>query len=618
MLKIFSNIRIRSHYEVTGRIAIFLIFLSVHLSGQSSTIETLYSVGNSSNDAGYYNNATKNYSGSGGAGGFRITFASFKTSGSPDYKIKYRINSGVITNLVGATTISASMTVDILDSALPTISAGEKIIFFAVSDFGGVDATQTTCQADGNGYEAVTSSSGDADYFYYDIAKPTVTNVTSSTADATKKDGDAVSIQVTFSENVTVSGTPTLTLETGGTDAVVNYASTSNATLTFTYTVDSPHESADLDYKATTSLSAGTSIKDAAGNDATLTLPNPGASGSLGANKDLVIDGKSPSVTGVSCTSSAAKDRDGTSITDCSNGSYNDTHASAGGSNVFYIRVTFDEAVVVSGTPQLTLDFDNDVACNYNSGESTSTTLAFTYTVANGQTSDDLDYAATTSLSAGTSIKDAAGNDATRTLAQPGASGSLGANKALVIDTTHPTVHGTAGSKVYSGKAPGSYKVGEVIDIAVGFTETIYTSGTPTLTLNLEADKALDLHSGGGTGGSTALTFRYTVEAGQNSTDLDYTATNSLDDGTYVRDKAGNAATLTLPEPGASGSLGANEALVIDTTAPTLDGDKVDATTDDTYYIDDVVDIWVLFSEVVYVTGTPTLTLETGGHRCSS
>ncbi|SVB61635.1 uncharacterized protein METZ01_LOCUS214489, partial [marine metagenome] len=336
MLKIFSNIRIRPHFEVTGGIAIFLIFLSGNLSGQSSTIETLYSVGNATSDAGYYNNATKNYSGAGGTGGFRITFASFKTSGSPDYKIKYRINSGVITNLVGGTTISASMTVDILDSALPTISAGEKIIFFAVSDFGGGSATQTTCQADGNGYEAVSSSSGDADYFYYDIAKPTVTDVTSSTADATKKDGDAVSIQVTFSEVVNKSGTPQLTLETGDTDAVVDYASgTGSDTYTFTYTVDSPHESADLDYKATNSLSAGTYIRDAAGNDATLTLPNPGASGSLGANKALVIDGKSPSVTGVSCTSSAAKDRDGTSITDCSNGSYNDTHATDGGTNVF-------------------------------------------------------------------------------------------------------------------------------------------------------------------------------------------------------------------------------------------------------------------------------------------
>ena len=65
-----------------------------------------------------------------------------------------------------------------------------------------------------------------------------VTNVTSSTANGTYKPGDAISIQVTFSEAVTVTGTPQLTLETGASDAVVNYASGSGTTtLTFTYTV---------------------------------------------------------------------------------------------------------------------------------------------------------------------------------------------------------------------------------------------------------------------------------------------------------------------------------------------------------------------------------------------
>ena len=36
---------------------------------------------------------------------------------------------------------------------------------------------------------------------------------------------DSVAITVTFSEAVTVTGTPQLTLETGTSDAVVNYAS---------------------------------------------------------------------------------------------------------------------------------------------------------------------------------------------------------------------------------------------------------------------------------------------------------------------------------------------------------------------------------------------------------
>jgi len=51
-------------------------------------------------------------------------------------------------------------------------------------------------------------------------------------------------------------------------------------------------------------------------------------------------------------------------------------------------------------------------------------------------------------------ITDAAGNRATLTLPSPGATNSLGANKAIIIDTTDPTV-----SSVTSSTADGSYKV---------------------------------------------------------------------------------------------------------------------------------------------------------------
>jgi VCBS repeat-containing protein len=54
---------------------------------------------------------------------------------------------------------------------------------------------------------------------------------------------------------------------------------------------------------------------------------------------------------------------------------------------------------------------------------------------------------------------------------------------------------------------------------------------------------------------------------------LDYVATNSLalNSGT-IKDAAANNATLTLPSPGASGSLGNSKLLIIDTTAPTITG----------------------------------------------
>ena len=53
----------------------------------------------------------------------------------------------------------------------------------------------------------------------------TVTSVSSTAPNGTYKVGDVIPITVTFSANVTVTGTPQLTLETGSTDVVVDYTS---------------------------------------------------------------------------------------------------------------------------------------------------------------------------------------------------------------------------------------------------------------------------------------------------------------------------------------------------------------------------------------------------------
>ena len=132
-----------------------------------------------------------------------------------------------------------------------------------------------------------------------DRTVPTVTNVTSSAANGSYTVGAVIPVQVVFSEPVTVTGTPQLTLETGASDAVVTYSSGSGtSTLTFNYTVAAGHTSADLDYTSTTALALnGGTIRDAAANNAVLTLAAPGAAGSLGANKNIVIDTGAPTVT---------------------------------------------------------------------------------------------------------------------------------------------------------------------------------------------------------------------------------------------------------------------------------------------------------------------------------
>jgi hypothetical protein len=132
-----------------------------------------------------------------------------------------------------------------------------------------------------------------------DVTAPTITSINSSTSNGSYKAGDQISIQVNFSESVTVTGTPQLTLETGSTDRAINYASgTGTNQLTFTYTVQAGDTSADLDYISTSALALNSgTIKDAAGNNAVLTLASPGGSNSLGANKAIVIDTTAPTQT---------------------------------------------------------------------------------------------------------------------------------------------------------------------------------------------------------------------------------------------------------------------------------------------------------------------------------
>ncbi|CAM1348860.1 Ig-like domain-containing protein [Tenacibaculum halocynthiae] len=293
---------------------------------------------------------------------------------------------------------------------------------------------------------------------------PTVTSISSSTANGTYKVGDNVIVTVTFSEIVTVTGTPQITLETGTTDRTVNYNGTGSGTNTiqFTYTVQAGDLSADLDYVATNSLTAGTSIQDSGSKDATLTLPSPGAANSLGANKALVIDGVVPTVTSVSSSTA--------------NGTYK------AGDNII-VTVTFSEVVTVTGTPQITLETGTtDRTVNYNGTGSGTNTLQFTYTVQAGDVTADLDYVATNSLTAGTSIQDASGNNASLTLPSPGAANSLGANKAIVIDGVTPNL---------TSSNPADDATGVVIsqNIVLTFNENI-SKGTGNILIKKSLDNS--------------------------------------------------------------------------------------------------------------------------------
>jgi LPXTG-site transpeptidase (sortase) family protein len=112
--------------------------------------------------------------------------------------------------------------------------------------------------------------------------------------------------------------------------------------------------------------------------------------------------------------------------------------------------------------------------------------------------------------------------------------------------------------------SPYDCNTGDTVNILVDFTELVNVTGTPQLAL--DSGGIATYLSGSG---STSLTFKYTVAASENSSDLDYTGTGALTLNTgTIQDATSNNATLTLSSPGQPGSLGANANVVIDTTAP--------------------------------------------------
>ncbi|MEK7546453.1 MAG: Ig-like domain-containing protein [Patescibacteria group bacterium] len=358
-----------------------------------------------------------------------------------------------------------------------------------------------------------------------DTVAPTLLNVSSDKANGTYAAGAVIDIDVTFSEAVTSTGNVTVTLETGATDRTCTFTVSAATTGTCNYTVQSDDASADLTVNSVT----GT-VRDAALNDISGTTPAT----NLAANKALVVDTTAPTITNVS--------------SDKANGSYKP-------GDIIDIDVTFSEAVTSTGNVTVTLETGaTDRTCTFV--VSSATTGTCDYVVQSSDASADL----TVNTISGT-IKDAALNAVTNFVP----STNLAANKALVIDAVAPTVTG-----VTSSLANGSYKAGQLIPVQVTFSESVtVASGAPTLTLVTGSPATTAVTYSSGSPGAT-LTFDYTVASGNASADLDYASVGALAlSGATIRDAAGNDAVLTLAAPGASSSLGANKALVIDNVVPT-------------------------------------------------
>ena len=403
-----------------------------------------------------------------------------------------------------------------------------------------------------------------------DNTAPTVSDITALQADGTAfpngsyKAPKDIYIAVKFSEKVKVtaptSGSMTLTLNSSSTNKATydSGGDGSSDTLKFKYTVGASDSNSDLDCASAAPISLGTGglIHDLAGNDATLSAFPIGSAttGALAKNKDIKIDNTKPTILSVTTATDAGSYKVGT----------------IAAPNTITINLNLSEACTLATTGNApTLALGSTVSASYDSVNSTSTVLAFKYTIAAGDNMAVLD-AATLTLGTGTTLRDPAGNDATTTLPSAGAAGSIsggttGTNgKTITIDNAGPTV-----SSVTSLTADGSYGVGGSIYIKVIFNESISVVGTPSLTLNtVPAVKPTYF----GINAANELLFLYVVAAGQNVARLNYAATTSLALGTgiTIKDLVGNAAILTLPALTAPDSLGVSSNIKIDTTPPVV------------------------------------------------
>lgn len=245
---------------------------------------------------------------------------------------------------------------------------------------------------------------------------PQILSVSSTFPNGTYYTGDVIPIQIVYDEPVFVMNSSNLglVLETGTPDRTALYAGgTGTSTLTFEYTVQAADVAADLNYLSTAALIQGAAgrIEDAGGTGF-YTLPNTGSPNSLGGSKDIVIDGTAPIVTNVTSESDSGK---------------------YGPDSEVRIKVQFNDAILVTGFPQLLLATAPNRTATFDSVQGSD--IIFVYTIQAGDLAADLDYVSVSALTLnGGTIRNASGTDARLRLKSPGLAGSLSQNKDIEID----------------------------------------------------------------------------------------------------------------------------------------------------------------------------------------
>ncbi len=233
-----------------------------------------------------------------------------------------------------------------------------------------------------------------------------------------------------------------------------------------------------------------------------------------------------------------------------------------GAGDIIEILVFFNAAVNVTGSPRILLRTGETDRYAYFAGfryDDYPISMLFRYEVQPGDCTARLDYVSADSLELNGGTITCNSYSANLALPVPGAAGSLGASRNIVITNADRPVVTNVTAEVDSG----TFKFGEVIPIKVFFSSNVFVTGLPALQLETGTNKRYAVYSEGS--GSNVLTFSYQVQDGDFSERLDYYSENPVVlFGAKIRSSEGLEAGLTFPIPGQAGSLSANNDIAID------------------------------------------------------
>lgn len=369
-----------------------------------------------------------------------------------------------------------------------------------------------------------TSATGPA----FDTIAPGVLDVTADTGagPVTLGEGDPVRFIVTMSEHLQYIGNVMLNLQIGADVVPVLATGYSGSELYFDWDVEPGLQGANIE---AVSLSFDDAyLRDLAGNNAVLTLPNAGGPGSLSYNTTIEID-TAPIMT-------AADPQDGEGYLPV-------------GANLSF---TFSEAVFfgTGGAAAVKL---------YNSTGIPALVPASVSIVGNVVTIDPSADLTANETYFVTIDADALVDDGGQAYEGTGVEGDI--NFDTIVDATPPSA-----LEAHTTNSAGAYTTGQAISIVISFDETVTVTGTPQLTLNASGS-SYATHTGPTTG--STLEFLYTIEAGDNAAELDFSDMASLASG--ITDLAGNPldlAHISFSALDSSGTPGNGSDIVIDTAAP--------------------------------------------------